>query len=354
MTGSGALVTSPPIEWFDRIAAMATAIFDAPCAFVVLDDDAGNRIVARRGSPVPDLSEADAFWRPAQVAGAPTIVADAAVDDRLRTHPLVSGESAVRLVVAAPIRRANGDGIGAVCVLDGQARSPSVVQMDILERLAALVAERATTEESPVADDAKPPARAPRTARERELAEALRRAIEAERFVLFLQPQVEVSTGRPIGFEALLRWNDPEIGWVEPAEFIPVAEETGLMLPLGRWMLDRTCALVARIKAAEISVAVNLSARQFNDPTLAATLGDLFARNGIDGHRLGVEVTTGTLVRNRELSATTIRQLKQLGLRLVVDDFDGAALTQQQLVELGIDGLKIDRRLLKDVGSIYG
>ena len=177
-------------------------------------------------------------------------------------------------------------------------------------------------------------------------------ALHAEGFELYLQAQVELDTGRVIGAEVLLRWHDQELGSVEPSRFIPVAEESGMIVPLGDWVLGQTMALLAqwqREGLEDLRLAVNLSARQFSGSTLLARLDELVAQHGIDPSQLELEITETAAMRDPEATRQLLRQLRTRGFKLAIDDFGTGYSSLAYLKLFAIDRIKIDRGFVKDI-----
>ncbi len=183
------------------------------------------------------------------------------------------------------------------------------------------------------------------------VANDLHRALAiGDELVAHYQPIVTVDGGEIVGVEALVRWNHPERGLVPPAEFIPVAEESGAILAIGERVLRLACAEAARWNATgdhrSLNVSVNLSPRQVTSPGIAATVADVLVQTGLDPAALTLEITEGVLVSESEVTAQTLLDLKALGLRLVLDDFGTGYSSLAYLRRFPIDGLKIDRRFI--------
>ena len=154
--------------------------------------------------------------------------------------------------------------------------------------------------------------------------------------------------------EALVRWEDAERGLVHPAEFIPLAEESGLILPLGRWVLGEACRQLAAWRSegrTALRVAVNLSARQFADPDLIAVVAEALARAGLPADALWLEITESVLMEEVEATAETLRALKRLGVHLSVDDFGTGYSSLSYLKRFPVDLLKIDRSFVDGLGT---
>jgi Amt family ammonium transporter len=181
-----------------------------------------------------------------------------------------------------------------------------------------------------------------------ETEQALRRALRRNELVVHYQPIVRAADGRLIGVEALVRWQHPERGLVQPDGFISVAEETDLILPIGRWVLAEACTQLGVWQAASpdlagIRVAVNLSARQFIDPDIVSIVADALQRAGIPPSSLSLEITESVLMEEVEATAETLQALKELGVNLSIDDFGTGYSSLSYLKRFPVDSLKIDR-----------
>jgi diguanylate cyclase (GGDEF)-like protein/PAS domain S-box-containing protein len=178
----------------------------------------------------------------------------------------------------------------------------------------------------------------------------LRKAIANGEFELYYQPVVNLQSNAISGCEGLLRWHHPERGMVSPAEFIPVAEETGLIVPIGEWVLRQACADAATWPDG-INVAVNLSAAQFRYQTLARAVIGSLAASGLPPHRLELEITESVLMQNNEATVATLHQLRQLGVRIAMDDFGTGYSSLSYLRSFPFDKIKIDRSFINDLSD---
>jgi diguanylate cyclase (GGDEF)-like protein/PAS domain S-box-containing protein len=181
----------------------------------------------------------------------------------------------------------------------------------------------------------------------------LRRALENRELSAHYQPKIDLLTGTVTGAEALLRWNSPELGPVSPAQFIPIAEETGLIVPIGAWILEAACAQAARWQAAghHLGIAVNLSPRQFRQKNLVSMVAEILARSGLAANHLELEITEGTAMSNVEQSETVLAELHQLGVKLAVDDFGTGYSSLSYLRRFPLHCLKIDRSFVRDAAD---
>jgi diguanylate cyclase (GGDEF)-like protein len=187
-----------------------------------------------------------------------------------------------------------------------------------------------------------------------EMERSLRAAIGAGELRLDYQPIVAFDDWEVVAAEALVRWEHPERGMVEPADFIPLAEESGLILPLGRWVLGEACRQVATWRAAghpQLRVTVNLSARQFADPDLIAVVAESLARAQLPPDALWLEITESVLMEEVTATADTLLALKRLGVHLAVDDFGTGYSSLSYLKRFPVDMLKIDRSFIDGLGT---
>jgi EAL domain-containing protein (putative c-di-GMP-specific phosphodiesterase class I) len=185
-----------------------------------------------------------------------------------------------------------------------------------------------------------------------ELENALRKALENKELSLHYQPKVDLKTGEVNGCEALLRWHHPDLGLVSPGQFIPLAEETGLIVPIGTWVLEEACRQSLAWQAAglpPLRIAVNLSARQLQKGDLATIVSTLLHQTGLDPALLELELTESMLMGDPHRAQVTLRELKDLGISLSLDDFGTGFSSLNYLRRFPVDSLKIDRSFIHDV-----
>jgi diguanylate cyclase (GGDEF)-like protein len=179
---------------------------------------------------------------------------------------------------------------------------------------------------------------------------ALRSAIENGELVVHFQPELSVETAEIVGVEALVRWNRPGFGMVPPAEFIPIAEETGLIVPLGAWVLQEACREAQAFDDGRVVVRVNVSARQLGEPNLADVVSEALAATGLPPERLCLEVTESVVMEDAERAIAALEGLRALGVSVALDDFGTGYSSLSYLRRLPIDGLKIDRSFIRGLG----
>ncbi|HEX8392074.1 MAG TPA: EAL domain-containing protein [Longimicrobium sp.] len=186
-----------------------------------------------------------------------------------------------------------------------------------------------------------------------ELETDLRRALSRNEFSLVYQPIVSLRTGHMVGLEALLRWDHPTRGRISPADFVGVAEETGIILPLGVWVLNAACAQLAawrrEFRDARIALSVNLSAKQFGQRDLVEVIRAALADSGLDPRHLKLEITESAIIDNPGSAGAMLRQLKEFGIQVQMDDFGTGYSSLSSLHTLPLDGLKIDRSFVTRV-----
>jgi EAL domain-containing protein (putative c-di-GMP-specific phosphodiesterase class I) len=182
--------------------------------------------------------------------------------------------------------------------------------------------------------------------RRHDLKAELERAIERRELLVQYQPIIDLATGEPAAVEALVRWNHPDRGRIPPGEFIPLAEETGLIVPLGRYVLEEACTRVTA-RHPELKVQVNLSAIELEHPELIHTVAGVIERTGIAPERLVLEVTETLLIKDAVRGGDTLQQLRDLGVQLALDDFGTGYSSLSYLRSLPLDTLKIAREFIE-------
>ncbi len=181
---------------------------------------------------------------------------------------------------------------------------------------------------------------------------SLRHALEREEFRVFYQPRVEITSGELLGFEALIRWQHPELGLVAPGQFIPLAEETGLIVPIGEWVLRTACAQNRAWQAEgldPVRVSVNLSSVQFRQPDLFDTVARALGETDLDPEWLELELTESLLMQNPEAVVGTLERFRDTGIHLSIDDFGTGYSSLSYLKRFPINALKIDRSFIREV-----
>ncbi|WP_312937108.1 EAL domain-containing protein [Pseudomonas sp.] len=180
----------------------------------------------------------------------------------------------------------------------------------------------------------------------------LRRALAQNELEVFYQPKLCLRSGRLLGLEALLRWNHPERGMIRPDQFISVAEETGLIIPIGKWVLRESCRMTRQLQEAGLGtlhVAINLSPKQFSDPELVSSIASILEQEAVPAHLLELELTEGLLLEATDDTRRQLDELKQLGMTLAMDDFGTGYSSLSYLKKFPIDIIKIDRSFINEI-----
>jgi diguanylate cyclase (GGDEF)-like protein/PAS domain S-box-containing protein len=189
-----------------------------------------------------------------------------------------------------------------------------------------------------------------------ELEAELRRALEQGEFVLYYQPEVSLHDGKMVGFEALLRWQHPERGLLKPSAFVPLAEETDLITPIGRWVLEEACQQAKRWEeerplASPMTMEINLSSKQLRRQGLVRTVEEALARADLEAHTLALDMTETVLIRTSEDNTQALDALKEMGVRLGLDDFGTGYSSLSYLKRLPVDRVKVDKSFVNGLGE---
>ena len=189
------------------------------------------------------------------------------------------------------------------------------------------------------------------------LEENLRRAIDSSELSLHYQPKIDLKTGNIVGAEALLRWTHPDRGSISPAEFIPVAEDSGLILPIGQWALRVACEQAQQWASTEITamiIAVNVSAVQIRHRQFLATVSSILEETGLDPHLLEIEVTESILMKRPDLTRGILQQLQEMGVSIALDDFGTGYSSLSYLHKFPLNSLKIDQSFVRQINTSEG
>jgi len=182
----------------------------------------------------------------------------------------------------------------------------------------------------------------------------LRKALSQRELMVYYQPLVDLASRRIVGLEALVRWQHPELGFLLPAQFISMAELSGLIIPIGQWVMLTACKQLRQWQKrvdSDLTVSVNLSARQFQQPNLVSAVADVLDETGIDPRSLELEITESNAMQNAEVTIHTLRELKALGVRISMDDFGTGYSSLNYLKRFPIDTLKLDQSFVREVNT---
>jgi len=346
------ILDSPAEPAFDAITRLAAEYFQADTVLMGFADVSRVWIKSYWGEPVRELPRRGSIFDMVLAEDGPVVVPDTTADPRLAQQRFVCRRLEIHSFASAPVRSGEGKILGTLTVFGSQPRRRMAQdELRMLESLAEMAAsqlelrrlrrERETCGPQPVRAARSGEKNWPRRP-------DLRAALEQRQFVLHYQPEVELATRRIVGLEALIRWEHPERGVLAPAEFIPAAEENGMILPIGDWGLSEACRQIQKWNRelpapSTVRVCVNLSAPQFSREGLADHVEALLMRNGISSGQLGLEMTESSLISDRPTALEVLSHLRMLGVSLLMDDFGTGYSSLNHLHAFPFDVLKIDR-----------
>jgi EAL domain-containing protein (putative c-di-GMP-specific phosphodiesterase class I) len=351
LASTGILDTAPEAS-FDAITRLAAEYFKADTVLLGFGDSYRVWIKSYWGEPVRELPRGGSLFDMVLAEDGPVVVPDINEDPYFRERKLPLRRIEPLSFASVPVRSSHGRILGALTIYSCQARRPMARhELRMLESLAEMVAsqlelrrlqqefhghrlpeieiERVENETWPTSAD-------------------LHEALEKRQFVLYYQPEIELVSRRIIGLEALIRWQHPERGLISPMDFIPVAEESGMILPIGDWGLAEACNQIRMWSSEDdghrtLRVCVNLSARQFAREGLADHVEALLRRTGVSSRQLGLEMTESSLIPDAGTAMEVLSSLRRLGVSLLMDDFGTGYSSLHYLHTFPFDVLKIDR-----------
>lgn len=349
---STAILDTPPEASFDAITRLCAEYFKADTVLLGFGDEGRVWIKSYWGEPLRELPRQGSIFDMVLAADGPVVVPDTFSVPALQEFGLPLRRISARSFASAPVRSPNGLILGTLNVYNCAPRRPMAVdEMRMLESMAEMAATQLELRrlrrlyEQP----------RPQQVRAAENLHGswprkmdLRLALEEKQFVLHYQPEIELTSRRMVGMEALIRWQHPERGLIPPMSFIPAAEETGMILPIGDWGLSEACRQIQEWtretpEAPVPRVCVNLSARQFSRHGLADHVEALLRRMGIASRQLGLEMTESSLTPDMNTALEVLSSLRGLGVSLLMDDFGTGYSSLHHLHTLPFDVLKIDR-----------
>jgi EAL domain-containing protein (putative c-di-GMP-specific phosphodiesterase class I) len=340
---------------YDAITRLAGEYFQADSALLGFADESRFWIKSHWGQQVRELPRENSIFEMVLAEDGPVNAADLSnhshIDPRLQSLKRL-GQA---FFASVPVRSTGGRILGVLTIFSRTARvSLSPDEMGMLESLADMVTSQLELRRMRNAMKVQG-ARRIRASNGKNGAalvwprkQDLRQALDQRQFVLHYQPEVDLSTRKIVGLEALIRWAHPERGLVPPMDFIPLAEESGLILPIGDWGLAEACAQIQSWcredpRNESLRVCVNLSARQFSRAGLADHVEALLLQSGISSRQLGLEMTESSLIPNMSTAMEVLGSLRKLGVSLLLDDFGTGYSSLNHLHSFPFDVLKIDR-----------
>jgi len=349
------ILDTPPERAFDTISRLACEYLHADTAAICFVDESRVWTKSFFGDSMRELPRHNSLSEAVIEEDNPVVVPDASQCSEGLELPFAAKAVNASFFAGIPVRAVTGEIVGTLVLFSRRARTGlEASELAILEGLAELTSNLLELR------------RLRRTATKRELrrqraqaranpswphASDLRQALERRQFVLHYQPEVDLSTRRIVGLEALIRWDHPLRGRLSPAQFIPQAEESGLILPIGDWVLSEACSQIQRwcrqFPCEEaLRVSVNLSARQFCRVGLADHIRALMIQSGVTGRQLCLEMTEAALIPNVNTAAEVLASLRGLGVALHLDDFGTGYSSLSHLHSFPFDSLKIDRSFI--------
>jgi EAL domain-containing protein (putative c-di-GMP-specific phosphodiesterase class I) len=349
---STGILDSAPEPSFDAIARLTAEYFKADTVLLGFADESRVWIKSYWGEPVRELPRKRSVFEMVLAADGPVVVPEVSKHPNYAGRRLMIRRLEIASFASAPVRSSDGRILGALTAFACQPRrSMAAEELRMLESLADMAASqlelrrmRRTFRENPG-----------RNTRDAEAVTGiwprksdLRQALDKRQFELFYQPEVELTTRRIVGLEALIRWRHPERGLISPMDFIPLAETSGLILPIGDWGLSEACSQIQRWcredpENSAPRVCVNLSARQFAREGLSDHVEALLRQTGVPSRLLGLEMTESSLISDNGTPLEVLIDLRRLGVSLLMDDFGTGYSSLHHLHSLPFDVLKIDR-----------
>ena len=336
---------------YDAVTALAAQLCDAPLASVSLMDAERQWFKSSHGLAVEQLPRDVSFCNDVVAGSAPILVVDASQDPRYADSPIVTGPPRIRAYAGVPLIGRDGLPLGALAVYDRRVRAFTgkdvVALCELADHVIALLEQRRRDwSDGLLADSVLAQARDPLR---------LRAALEAGELVPHYQPLVDLRTGQPHGLEALLRWENPQVGTLSPAAFLPVIEASALVVPVGRAVLDAALQQVADLRRLGRPlpgrVAVNVASGQLARPGLARDVLAALSQHAVEPGQLALEITETTALPDIPLATAELQQLAGTGVQIVIDDYGVGWSNLSRILQLPVGALKLDRSIVSAVGT---
>jgi EAL domain-containing protein (putative c-di-GMP-specific phosphodiesterase class I) len=348
---STGILDTPPEGSYDALTRLAGEFFRADSALIGFGDKSRVWFKSHWGQLVREVPRRNSIFDLVLATDGPVVVSEHVNHGQSQEFLPILRLLGAGFFASAPVRSFDGRILGNLSIFSNEPR-PSLTpdELRMLESLADMAASQLelrrlrkclAENEPPQPHDANVVAIWPSIG-------DLHRALDEQQFVLYYQPEVELSTRRIVGLEALIRWQHPERGLVPPMEFIPLAEESGLILPIGDWGLEEACKQIQAWcredpRNNSMRVGVNLSARQFSRAGLVDHVKALLLQFGVSPRQLGLEMTESSLIPNLRIALEVLGSLRRLGVSLLLDDFGTGYSSLNHLHSFPFDVLKIDR-----------
>ena len=353
LNSMGILDTAPEPA-YDAITRLAAEYFQADSAVIGFADETRVWIKSHWGEAVRELPRSHSIFDIVLAQNGPVVIPDIGQHPQFQARRLPFRALNVVFVASVPVRSTDSSIVGTLTIFRQETRADLTPdELRTLESLADMVTSQLELQrlrKSLTRERARRnrPASVPSGDQPWPRSSDLRRALDRREFVLFYQPEVDLCTRKIVGLEALIRWRHPERGLIPPMDFIPLAEESGLILPIGDWGLAEACSQIQSWTREDprhctLRVAVNLSARQFLREGLADHVESLLLQSGTSSRQLGLEMTESSLIPNMSTALEVLGGLRTLGISLSMDDFGTGYSSLSYLHSFPFDVLKIDR-----------
>ena len=348
---STGILDTPPEPSYDAITRLAAEYFQADSAGIGFADESRVWIKSHWGQHILEMPRKDSIFDMVLAADGPVVVPDVSKLPQSKRSRLIVRRLEPTFFAAVPVRSFDGKILGVLTLFSRKPRSgltPDELRM--FESLAEMVSSQLELRRlhNSFAGHGLRRTRVVRAPGSWPSRPDLRRALDEREFVLHYQPEVDLATRKIVGLEALIRWNHPQRGLIQPMDFIPLAEESGLILPIGDWGLAEACTQIQNWcredpRHVSLRIGVNLSARQFSREGLADHVEALLLQFGLSSRQLGLEMTESSLILNMRTAMDVLSTLRKLGVSLLMDDFDTGYSSLSYLHTFPFDVLKIDR-----------
>ncbi len=347
------ILDTPPESSFDAITRLAAEYFRADTVLLSFADESRVWTKSYWGEPVRELPREGSIFEMVLEADGPVVVSQLSDELCSGNCPLMLRRLKVMSFASVPVRASARQILGTLTIFGVQPRRPmSGDELRMLESLAELAASQLELRRLRKIYHRQGPRPQQQSCKQvtgiwPRLPD-LRRALDERQFVLYYQPEVELATRKIVGLEALIRWRHPDRGLIPPMDFIPLAEECGMILPIGDWGLAEACRQIREWCNQEVCedslrICVNLSARQFAREGLADHVEELLRRSGVSSGQLGLEMTESSLIPDAPTAMEVLGSLRRLGVSLLMDDFGTGYSSLNHLHKFPFDVLKIDR-----------
>jgi EAL domain-containing protein (putative c-di-GMP-specific phosphodiesterase class I) len=349
---STGILDTDPEPGYDAITRLAAEYFQADTVLLGFADESRVWIKSYWGEAVRELPRKRSIFEMVLLEDGPVVIPDTASHPGFAGRRITLRRLKVLSLASVPVRSSDGKILGSLTIFGGQTRGKMALdQLRMLESLADMAASHLELRRLRNSFQGRGLPRASGLSHSPGAwpnGQDMREALERREFMLYYQPEIELATRKIVGLEALIRWNHPERGIIPPMDFIPAAEENGLILPIGDWGLAEACGQIQKwchddASNGSLRVCVNLSASQFSREGLADHVEALLLQSGIASRQLGLEMTESSLIPNMRIALEVLGGLRKLGISLLMDDFGTGYSSLNNLHMFPFDVLKIDR-----------